>query len=126
LTENLAEELRGTRIDVNAVAPGALNTRLLAETLAAGPEKVGEMEFGRAVQQQKTGGASVEEAAELCVYLSSRRSDGISGRLISAPWDPWQELHNRLEELNNTDIYTLRRIVPEDRGRCWSPGHLTA
>ena len=37
LAETLAEEVRGAGIDVNAIAPGALNTRLLDEVLAAGP-----------------------------------------------------------------------------------------
>ena len=37
--ETLAEELRGSGIDVNSIAPGALNTRLLDEVLEAGPEK---------------------------------------------------------------------------------------
>ena len=37
LTETLAEELKGMAIDVNAVAPGAMNTRMLEEVLAAGP-----------------------------------------------------------------------------------------
>ncbi len=39
--ETIAEECREFGIDVNAIAPGALNTRLLDEVLAAGPEKVG-------------------------------------------------------------------------------------
>ena len=41
LTETLAEELREFSIDVNAIAPGALNTRLLEEVLSAGPDAVG-------------------------------------------------------------------------------------
>ena len=41
LTETLAEELREFSIAVNAIAPGALNTRLLDEVLEAGPEVVG-------------------------------------------------------------------------------------
>jgi len=40
-TETLAEETRGAGIDVNAIAPGALNTRLMDDLIAAGPEKVG-------------------------------------------------------------------------------------
>ena len=51
-TETLAEELRGTGIDMNAVAPGALNTRLLDEVLAAGPDKVGKSFYDRALQAE--------------------------------------------------------------------------
>jgi NAD(P)-dependent dehydrogenase (short-subunit alcohol dehydrogenase family) len=119
-TETVAVELHGTGIDVNAIAPGALNTRMLAQTLEAGPERVGQREFARVVKQKETGGNSPETAADLCVYLASAHSDGITGRLISAAWDPWTSLHDRREELQNTDIYTLRRIVPEDRGRSWT------
>jgi len=45
LTENLAHELEGTRIFVNAIAPGAVNTRMLEEVLEAGPGKVGEAAY---------------------------------------------------------------------------------
>jgi 3-oxoacyl-[acyl-carrier protein] reductase len=39
--------------------------------------------------------------------------------LLSAVWDPWADLPARLTELAESDIYTLRRIVPKDRGRNW-------
>ncbi|HTZ60828.1 MAG TPA: SDR family oxidoreductase [Acidobacteriaceae bacterium] len=119
LTENLAEELRGTQVDVNAIAPGALNTQMLEQTLAAGREKIGEGQFARAVKQKEDGGSSMEKAAALCVYLASAASDGITGRLISAPWDPWPTLHEHGAELSSSDIYTLRRIVPSDRAKQW-------
>jgi NAD(P)-dependent dehydrogenase (short-subunit alcohol dehydrogenase family) len=47
--ETLAEELREHHVDINAVAPGALNTRMLDEVLAAGPERVGQHFYSSAL-----------------------------------------------------------------------------
>ncbi|HEX9076876.1 MAG TPA: hypothetical protein VF932_13920, partial [Anaerolineae bacterium] len=58
-------------------------------------------------------------AVDLIVFLVGSRGDGITGKLISAIWDPWQNLSEHMDELNGSDIYTLRRIVPEDRGYHW-------
>lgn len=117
--ETLALEVRPFGIDVNAVAPGPLNTRMLEQAMAAGPEAVGRELYDRLVQQKANGGAPIDRAAALAVYLGSAESDGISGRLISAIWDPWEQLADRRGELGSTDIYTLRRIVPRDRDRSW-------
>ena len=119
LTETFADELRDAHIDVNAIAPGALNTRLLDEVLAAGPEKVGQDFYDRSIKQRDQGGAPLEKGAALAVFLASAASDGISGRLLSALWDDWASLPDKAEQLANSDIYTLRRIVPEDRGLKW-------
>jgi NAD(P)-dependent dehydrogenase (short-subunit alcohol dehydrogenase family) len=118
-TETLAEETREAHIDVNAIAPGALNTRLLDEVLAAEPLVVGQAFYDRARAQKEKGGVPLEKGAALTAYLLSSESDGITGRLISAIWDPWESLHQRRDELNRTDVYTLRRIVPKDRGLDW-------
>jgi 3-oxoacyl-[acyl-carrier protein] reductase len=120
LTETLAEELRANHIDVNAVAPGALNTRLLDEVLEAGPKNVGDNFYQRALKQKETGGAPLALGASLCVWLASTVSDGITGKLLSAQWDPWKDLAAKRDVLATSDIYTLRRIVPEDRGQKWS------
>ncbi len=117
--ETLAEEVRSHNIDVNAIAPGALNTRLLNEVIEAGPEKVGQNFYERSLKQKENGGVPPEKGAELAVFLASSASDGITGKLISAVWDPWKEFPQNLKDLQNTDIYTLRRIVPKDRGMEW-------
>jgi NAD(P)-dependent dehydrogenase (short-subunit alcohol dehydrogenase family) len=120
--ETLAEETRPHHIDVNAIAPGALNTRMLDEFLAAGPERVGPAFYERSLQQKKDGGTPLGKGADLAVFLGSPLSDGITGKLISAVWDPWEALPHHLEDLTGTDIYTLRRIVPGDRGMAWGEG----
>jgi NAD(P)-dependent dehydrogenase (short-subunit alcohol dehydrogenase family) len=117
--ESLAEEVRGDHIDVNAIAPGALNTRLLDEVLMAGPEKVGQAFYERSLKQKTQGGTPLEKGADLAVFLGSAASDGITGKLISAVWDPWETLPAHLQALQQTDIYTLRRIAPKDRGLEW-------
>ncbi len=117
--ETLAEETRRYRIDVNALSPGALNTRLLDQFIAAGPGGIGREFHARALRQRQDGGTPPAKAAELALFLASPQSDGITGKLISAVWDPWRFLPARLDELNETDIYTLRRILPKDRGRAW-------
>jgi len=119
LTETLAGECSGFKIDVNSVAPGALNTRLLDEVLSAGPNIVGKDFYTKALKQKKDGGVPLEIGVELCVFLASSESDGITGRIISAKWDSWKSLPGHRDELMKSDIYTLRRIVPEDRNKKW-------
>lgn len=119
LTETLAEECREYAIEINAVAPGALNTRLLDEVLESGPDAVGKAFYEKALKQKANGGTPLSLGAELCTYLASPASDGITGKLISAPWDPWQNLARYREKLQGSDIYTLRRIVEKDRGMNW-------
>ncbi len=116
--ETLAEELREHRVDVNAIAPGALNTRMLEEVLAAGPRRMGDDLHTRALEQRRSGGVPLWRGAELAVFLGSAASDGITGKLLSAVWDPWSELPRHRVELDS-DVYTLRRIVPRDRGLEW-------
>ncbi|HXJ76518.1 MAG TPA: SDR family oxidoreductase, partial [Candidatus Dormibacteraeota bacterium] len=121
LMETLAEELKTSGIDVNAIAPGALATRFVDDVLAAGPAKVGAAFYEKNKQWKEKGATPLELGASLAVYLASPESDGITGKLLSAQWDPWRTLQLHRDELARSDIYCLRRIVPEDRGKQWTP-----
>jgi NAD(P)-dependent dehydrogenase (short-subunit alcohol dehydrogenase family) len=114
LTETLAEEYRADHIDVNAIAPGALRTRMTQQVLAAGPEKAGADFFAKNKKWSDEGAVDPKLGAALCVWLASAESDGITGKLISAQWDPWKD-PAKFRALATGDVYTLRRIVPEDR-----------
>jgi NAD(P)-dependent dehydrogenase (short-subunit alcohol dehydrogenase family) len=114
--ETLAEEVKDAGITVNTVAPGALNTRLLDQVLEAGPEQVGSEFHARALRQREAGGTPLETPSDLIAFLASDASDGVTGRLLSAVWDDWRNLPADRERLAASDVYTLRRIVPADRG----------
>jgi len=109
LTENLALEFKNSSIDVNAVAPGFVVTRLHQETIRAG-KKASEDFLKKTLDQIEKGGVSPDVAARLTVFLLSPESDGITAKFISAPWDPWEDRNfiNRLKE--DKDLATLRRI----------------
>jgi NAD(P)-dependent dehydrogenase (short-subunit alcohol dehydrogenase family) len=120
LMESLAHELKPYNIDVNAVAPGALATRLVDQVLNAGPDVVGSEFYDKNLAWKTKGATSPELGAELIYYLAGAESNGITGRLLSAQWDNWKDLSSHLNELNPSDIYCLRRIVPEDRKKDWN------
>jgi len=123
-TEELAEEMRPYHVDVNSIAPGPLNTRFVDQAIEAGPGRLGRALYDEILNIRKSGGTPFEFAANLCVYLASRQSDGVTGKLISARYDDWVSLHERIDELNSSEIYTMRRIDPSTARR-WLPKSTT-
>ncbi len=108
LTEILAYEFKERKIDVNVVAPGAINTKMLDEIIEAGVSAGNE--YSEALKRREEGGNDINKVVELVKFLISDYSDGITGKLISAQWDPWdnKDFQNLLR--NDTDFGTLRRI----------------
>jgi len=117
-TETLALELADHNIQVNAVAPGFVATALHQQTLEAG-ERAGTEFLRKTREQLAQGGVRPEIPAALVAFLASDKADRITGRFISSVWDNWADFENHLDEIAKTDVYTLRRIVPADRGMSW-------
>ena len=109
-TENLSLELSADGVDVNCVAPGFVITRLHQQTIAAGTQSAGEAFYESTKKQMDAGGVPPEKAAELTSFLLSGASDGITGKFISAPWDPWQTAEFQKQLRDDKDVATLRRI----------------
>lgn len=110
LTENLAAGLADDGVRINAVAPGFVATRMHEATLAAGPQAAGERYFERTRRDLEAGGVPPTLAADLVAFLLSPQADGISGKLLSAQWDPWREAGFRARLRDERDLATLRRI----------------
>jgi NAD(P)-dependent dehydrogenase (short-subunit alcohol dehydrogenase family) len=108
-TESLAAELRDRSIDANAIAPGPVKSRmwdeLRASGAAGGPQALEELR-----KMDLSGGVTAERAAALALFLASDRSNGLTGRLISAVHDQWEEIAPRIAKIASTDAWTLRRV----------------
>lgn len=111
LTETVADEVRDFNVQVNAIAPGAINTRMLDELILAG-DAAGERALSGARQQKRDGGDSLAAVIELALFLASGDSGALTGKLISAQHDPWRDWAEHTSELNAIALYTLRRLDP--------------
>jgi NAD(P)-dependent dehydrogenase (short-subunit alcohol dehydrogenase family) len=102
--ESLAEEIRDQNIQINCMAPGNAYTSMTDEILHA-DELAGSREVEEAEQTRLTGGISPDKQIQLALFLTSERSNHLTGKLIHVT-DDWKRL-----ERDNTraDAYTLRR-----------------
>jgi len=118
-SETLAQEVQAQQIRVNCISPGTMKTTLLEEVLAFGKTVAGIREFEIAEKVIAQGDASMDRVADLALFLAGDASLGVSGKLVSAVWDNWQEWPKHIEQLQKSDAYTLRRISGRDRGMEW-------
>jgi NAD(P)-dependent dehydrogenase (short-subunit alcohol dehydrogenase family) len=117
-TETLALEVADHNVQVNAIAPGFVATTLHQRTLEAG-ERAGAEFLRKTKEELERGGLDAAIPAALVAFLASPAADRITGKFISSVWDDWQNFEQHLDEIAKGDVYTLRRIVPRDRGMDW-------
>jgi 3-oxoacyl-[acyl-carrier protein] reductase len=117
LVETVAIEMAPFGIALNAIAPGFVKTRLHDQTIAAGQLAGDFLERTREVLA--SGGVSPDVGAHAAAFLLSDAAAGITGKFVAAPYDDYRLWSEHLAELRDTDIFTLRRIVPRDRGMDW-------
>lgn len=110
-SEVLADEFQEKNIQVNAISPGAVNTYLNEYLIKQGPKKSGREMYDIALKQKRGGGTPPQVAAKLVAYLSSDQANHISGRLLSAKWNPPEKLKNIKNFSRN--LFKLRRIDQE-------------
>lgn len=120
LTETLAEELKSLGIAVNGLAPGFVRTEIHDATMAAGPELAGQAFYEMTQAKLREGSVPVDVPVDCVRFLLSSAADGLTGKTLSASFDPWREpaFASAVEALNRSELYTMRRVntvnLPDD------------
>jgi len=112
LTETMAKELEPMGIFVNAVAPGFVDTEIHHATLAVGPIKAGNRMYETTLEKLKNGAVPINVPVDCVRFLLSSRANGLTGKTISASFDPWtsEAFLKHITEINQSDLYTMQRI----------------
>jgi NAD(P)-dependent dehydrogenase (short-subunit alcohol dehydrogenase family) len=108
-----------TGVTVNAIAPGAMPTDMLRQVVASGQVLAGSKEIESAKKILNGGDLAMERTSDLVEFLISEESLGITGKLISAQWDDWENWPEYIDQLKQSELYTLRRVTCRDRGHTW-------
>lgn len=109
--ENISEELSSYKIDINAVAPGPINTRMLDEVLKENPKNVGKAFYKKSLMQKSNGGTDIKKIINCIEFLCHKKSNGITGKLISVLWDNWKIFPKYKKILKTSNIGNLRRLT---------------
>ena len=110
LTEVLAQELEGKGIFVNALGPGSVHTSMWEKMTEQAAEAGADFIHDLGQRVLSGGGASIDDCAELAVWLASGESGTLTGRIISAAADDFRILSSRIDEIMAGDAYTLRVV----------------
>jgi len=123
LTECMATELAPKGVSVNAIAPGLVATPAHEATLAAGEERAGALYYRRTKMLLEGSGAPMQNVVECVRALLSPQLRGLTGKTISANFDPWktEAFRDHVADITRSDLYAMRRInivnLPEGRMR---------
>lgn len=111
LAETLAEELGGTSVSVNCIAPGFVPTPIHEATLQAGRRLAG-AEYDRVIRDvAHDDGSRLAQVVNCIRHLLSPSTRGLSGKTIAAQFDDWDHLTPfTVPEVMATDLWTARRV----------------
>lgn len=106
VVEILAQEEPGWT--VNAIAPGFVASKMHETTLEAGVDGAGAY-YDETVERLRNP-TSPDKAAGLVSLLVSEEGRHITGRLISAPWDAWEDPEWRSRIATHPTLGRTRRV----------------
>lgn len=113
--ESVALDQEFGAVSCIVLAPGPMKTRMLDQILNQDIATIGTHlhELAQSSASKSTG--NMDRAVDFIARFVEQPELRLSGRLVSAVWDPWDEwLKGDFSALEHPDNFTLRRVVHEN------------
>ena len=107
------------KISINIISPGAMPSKMQEQILDY-PELSSTNEYEVAINTLGNKDVNIELCVSLSKYLLKLKNNEITCKIISSKWDNWKMLSEHQNVLKDSDVFTLRRIIPSDRGLTWN------
>ena len=113
LTDTIAQEVQSQGITVNAILPGAVDSAMQDQLLAAG-ERAGPW-YPKIKELRDSGGGGVPATltAQLVDFLLFGAGSSLTGKLISARYDRFASWNtDDIAKIAGSELFSLRRLDP--------------
>ena len=110
LVEILSKEINNKLIQINAIAPGIIKSKMIDITLK-NKNLVAKEEIRKIKQQATYSNKTLIKLYKVINFLISEKAKKISGKLISSKWDNienWKK--KKIDNLIKSDLYSIRRV----------------
>jgi len=113
LMDSIASEIAATRVRVNAILPGAIDSPMQDQLLAAGQKAGHWLKKIKALREFGEGATASERTVVLIEFLLFGLGKTLSGKLLSARYDHVEKwTPEQIVQISKSTLYSLRRIDP--------------
>jgi NAD(P)-dependent dehydrogenase (short-subunit alcohol dehydrogenase family) len=111
LVETVSQELEGTGVRLNAVAPGIMKSNMTRTMIESGSASMDPQQLSKIKMVMDSAEDSSQRAVSLIHFLLETKIKGLHGKLVSAQWDEWESWSDEVNPFSDPNILTLRRTI---------------
>ena len=110
LVEIVSKEIKNKFIQINAISPGIIQSKMIDKTLQ-NRKLVEKEEIKKIKLQVSYSYKTLDKLYKVINFLISDKGKKISGKLISSKWDNIENWNRKkIEKLHKSELYLIRRV----------------
>tara|TARA_Y100001958_G_C21180417_1_gene510399 strand:- start:303 stop:1118 length:816 start_codon:yes stop_codon:yes gene_type:complete len=110
LVEMASKEIKDKFIQINAISPGIIQSKMIEKTLK-NRKLVAKEEIKKIKLQVSSSYKTLDKIYKVINFLITKKGRKISGKLISSKWDNVENWNRKkIEKLCKSELYSIRRV----------------